>query len=77
MLMVELLMHRRGYTPFSNSYSLINTCSISNPIEATHPIFARPTSHLPYLSSLTMCTLGGSGAQMLVCDAPQLPQTDH
>ena len=58
-------MHRRVYVPFSNSYSLVTTCYS---MKATHPIFARSTSHQPYLS-LTMCTLGGSEVQMLVRDA--------
>ena len=71
-------MHRHEYIAVSNSYSLVNYLQyLSNSTEATHPIIACPTSHLPYLSSLTICILGGSGAQMLVRHALRLPQTNH
>ena len=67
----EGAMHRRVYIPLSNFYSLVTPCSISNSIEATHPMFACPHLIRPTFRRQR------SGAHMLVCDALRLPQSDH
>lgn len=60
----ELLVYGRVYIPFSTLTRWSTTCTISNAIEATYPLFAHPASLLPCLSSLTIYTLGCPGAQM-------------